>query len=940
LNLKKMLFMTGVFLLVLGMCNYSYGQILTGAIKGIVEDEDGLPLPGVNVEVKGPALIGGPRSITTSDRGLYRFAYLPPGDYALTFSLAGFQTLIREMIIVRVDTTVTENVVLQVATIEESITVVAETPIVDVTKSGISTNWQSEMMDNLPLLRFCFFDLVNSTPGVWSHGGETYESRSVAYGTSSESNVYLFDGVDTTSPDYGAAWNWLNPDVIQEIQIIGVGGKAEYGNFMGATINVVTKSGGNEFHGGASALFQVDALTGDNSKAYLQDLLDAGYISEDEKFPFHRQAWRDLSFQLGGPIIRDKIWFFLSAWHWYDSLSNAGIDPQYYTPWKDNQVYFKGTIQATKNLKITGFYNYEYFELPDAFTPDYETIDAVAYEHGVAPAASIGLTYVLSNTTFFDLKYNYSGGDDFYESMTDFRGPSYYNWDTNVYSGGPSWIYYFWQTRHSVNTTLSHFAEDFIAGDHDFKIGIQYARGHSKSQAGYGATGVYYATYTYYYYGYPYKYDYKYEMAPYTYGAETSQVAGFLDDTWTLSDRLTFNIGIRYDHSNGWIPDMAEIEVGPAPNYEWTETDVVVPGRPDLVKWRVFSPRIGLAFKLTPDGKTLLRANAGRYYDQMIMGNWYLPSPAGTTWHMYGWTGTEWELWVADPPGRISVDPNLKNPYSDQFSVGIDREIFADFGLSFTYMEKWTEDMIGFAPAVGTWDDYYELITVSDPVTGDPIQAYNLIDELPEIQITNPDMFYARFRMFSIVANKRMSNNWQLSASFTYSKMWGLNPRGSYRQDFSENILWNSSSAKDPNTFFNIEGRMVGDRPYTIRILGTYIFPYGISMSTNIQIMSGIPYARIATIYGLNQGTQDVAVEARGDNNHRLPTAYMVDLNLEKTFRIGNRFSIQARFEMFNLLNSATPSEMMDYSLTGDDPWTYSYIWAPRRAQFGLKVRF
>jgi hypothetical protein len=255
-------------------------------------------------------------------------------------------------------------------------------------------------------------------------------------------------------------------------------------------------------------------------------------------------------------------------------------------------------------------------------------------------------------------------------------------------------------------------------------------------------------------------------------------------------------------------------------------------------------------------------------------------------------------------------------------------------------MEKWTKDQIGFAPAVGTWDDYYELIDVSDPVTGDTFQAYNLTGELPEIQITNPDRYYSRFRMISIVANKRMSHNWQLSASFTYSKIWGLNPRGIGRQTYSENLLFNSSSAKDPNHFLNLEGRISADRPYTFRMQGTYIFPYGFSASANIQIMSGAPYARSVTIFSLDQGSQTVAVEARGDNGHRLPTAYLLDLNLGKTFRIGDRFSIQARFEVFNLLNRATPNSQMDYSLGAGDAWVWGGIWMPRRAQVGFKVIF
>jgi hypothetical protein len=385
---------------------------------------------------------------------------------------------------------------------------------------------------------------------------------------------------------------------------------------------------------------------------------------------------------------------------------------------------------------------------------------------------------------------------------------------------------------------------------------------------------------------------------------------------------------------------MPKLEVGPAPDYEWIESDVTVPGKPDLVKFNVFSPRFGFAYKLTADGKTLLRGNIGRYYDQMIYGNWYLPSPTTPDWNMYWWSGSEWELVFVDPPGRMSVDPNLKNPYSDQFSVGIDREILTDFGLSFTYMEKWTKNMNGFAPLVGDWEDYYDLIDATDPITGDTVQAYNLVGDLPELQITNPDRYYARFRMFSLVATKRMSHNWQLSASLTYSKMWGLNPRGNARQTFSENILWNSSSARDPNHFLNLDGRMAGDRPFSMKLLGTYLFPYGIAASVNFQIQSGPPYARTATIYGLEQGRQDVAVEARGDNGHRLNTAYLLDMNVEKSFRLSGGFSILLRLEAFNILNRTTPTSMMDYSLVPGQNWVYGYIWEPRRVQLGVKFRF
>jgi outer membrane receptor protein involved in Fe transport len=934
---KKALCFLVVFILV-GFSYSLYAQILTGTIKGTVKDEAGEALPGVSVELRSPALIGGPRSTLTSARGIFFFSNLPPGVYELAFSLSGFQTLKREKIQVRVDSTVTEDVVLSTEVIQESVTVVATNPVVDVTKSGISTNWQTEMMESLPFLRYTFFDVVNSTPGVWSHGGNTDDSRSVAFGSGADSNTYLFDGVDTTSPDYGAGWSWLNPDVVEEIQIIGIGGKAEYGNFMGATVNIVTKSGGNQFRGEVGGYLQTSGLTGNNSEKYLKDLLDNGYITEEQQFGYHREKFYDASFQLGGPLIKDRIWFYLAGWLHNDASSSAGVNPSGYTSTKETQFFIKTTIQATNNLKLSGFYNYEKFDLPDAFTPAYASKDSVSTEIGLAPAASFSLSWVLSDRTYFELKYNYSGGHDYYESITGYKGPSYYDYNTDTWSGGPSYEYFMWSTKHGINATVSHFAEDFLTGDHDFKFGVQYAHGKVMDRYGYSA-GLSYATYVYDYYGYTYLYEYKYEWAPYQYGATSNQLGLFVDDTWSVTDWLTLNIGLRYDRNTGSIPDMPILGVNPV-TYEWYETGATVPGKSNVVDWKVFSPRIGLAFKLTKDGKTLFRANYGRYYDHLIYGNFYQPSPASTTWYMYEWTGEDWDYVTSYAPELISINPNLKNPYSDQLSFGFDRELFSNFGVSLTYLEKWTHDQIGFYPLNGTWEDYYELVTVADPYTGDSLQVYNLIGDYPEVQITNPDMFYSRFRMFSLVATKRMANRWQLSASLTLSKMWGLNPRGVSRQTDSQNILWNSSSARDPNSFLNLDGRLPGDRPFSIKVAGTYLLPFDISFSMNLQVQAGSPYCRTATIYGLNQGSVTVATEERGANDHRLPTGALLDVNVEKAFRIQEGFSIHVRFDIFNLLNDGMPYGMQDYSLIPGRSWVYSSIWAPRRAQLGLRVRF
>ncbi|TKJ30844.1 hypothetical protein CEE39_07745 [bacterium (candidate division B38) B3_B38] len=162
-------------------------------------------------------------------------------------------------------------------------------------------------MENLPLERYTFFDLVNVTPRLWTGSGEA-SSRSMAFGGMVESNAYQFEGVDVSAPEYGAAWPWINPDIIQEIEVKGIGTKAEDGQFTGTVINVVTKSGGNEFHGATNFFYRHDSLMSDNSEGFMDTNLEVGRIDDEQaQWPFHVEKWNDVGAQLGGPIMKDKI---------------------------------------------------------------------------------------------------------------------------------------------------------------------------------------------------------------------------------------------------------------------------------------------------------------------------------------------------------------------------------------------------------------------------------------------------------------------------------------------------------------------------------------------------------------------------------------------------------------------------------------------------------
>ena len=240
----------------------AFAQRTTGTIFGTVTDESGGVLPGVTVTLTSTAVPGAPTTITT-EAGTYRFVSLPPGSYDLTFELAGFATINRASTSVPLGSSVQIDEIMKVSGLSEAVTVTGETPIIDATTNQISTNYNREWVENAPVRRNTFFDLINAAPGV--SAVTSTSASSTSFGSGTTDNSYQLDGTDFTAPSTGQAWPWPNTDAIEEVQVLSLGATAEYGNLMGAVFNVVTRQGSNEFHGDANYYFQSDGLTSRNT---------------------------------------------------------------------------------------------------------------------------------------------------------------------------------------------------------------------------------------------------------------------------------------------------------------------------------------------------------------------------------------------------------------------------------------------------------------------------------------------------------------------------------------------------------------------------------------------------------------------------------------------------------------------------------------------------
>src|SRR5262249_35453294 len=279
-------------------------QRITGQIVGTVTDASGAVLPGVTVTLKGEAIVG-TQTATTTEKGFYRFVNLPPGSYNLSFAVSGFTTLHREGIRPGVGQVAEENVSLKMSTLSDEVTVTGETQVIDTQTNQVSTNYDKDWVRNAPVPRFSMFDLLAVAPGV-SRSVEGSTTMS-AFGSGTDENSFQIDGTNLTSSSTGEAWPYPNTDAIEEIEVRALRGPAEYGNVTGAVFNVVTRQGSNTFHGDADFYLQTDGLTARNTTAQQEcaGVADPDACVGGGGLPFHREDFKDATFQLSGPILKD-----------------------------------------------------------------------------------------------------------------------------------------------------------------------------------------------------------------------------------------------------------------------------------------------------------------------------------------------------------------------------------------------------------------------------------------------------------------------------------------------------------------------------------------------------------------------------------------------------------------------------------------------------------
>jgi hypothetical protein len=903
-------------LLLLSLARITEAQVITGNLRGTVRDESGAVVPGALATIRSEALLGGPATFVTTERGQYRFPGLPPGLYGLTLELAGFRTYMEEGLRVEVGVTLERNVTLPIATHAESLTVTAESPLLDPKASGQSTNYGNELLENTPIRRLSMFDFIKSAPGMSATAPAGLVVEVSAFGSSTNENTFLVDGTDVTGAWEGRAVPGIDTDIIEEVQIVGLGASAEYGNLQGAVFNVVSKQGGNEFRFDASYYSQFQALTS-------QPIVLPCDCPEGES-GFVRDLFRDFTAHVGGPVVKDRLWFFGGYQHQRDDFSLPGADPRYPNETDNDRIFWKINWQIAPNWKLMHSYHDNYTQYAGPYTHYLPYSSSATGDQHNPSLTFADITHIVSSDTFWDGRVSgyYWTGE--WVPNSGYALPPHLDEATGIWSGGSQFFFSGTESRTVAHGKLSHYASDFLRADHEFKFGVQFVHAGSENLTGYPGGALYYD-----YYGEPYAVLFR---QPNIYGSESDSIGAYAEDSLTVGEKLTVNLGIRFDRASVASQDLAEVDTFGEPTGETIE------GLGPFYTWYAVSPRLGFTWKLDSGGRALLRGNWGRFHQGTFLSEaaFLHPGMASSTLAFYdpatgGYTDIAQVIAPTEPP---RVDPGTRSPYTDQWSIGIETELFPDAALSATYVHKGGRDYIAWEDETGV----YESVTGTLP-DGRTVPILALVSP-PEDQLFvlgNREQLFLRYDGLLLTLEKRWADRWQTLVSYSLSEAYGLLPSsGSDPGQFSS--TFGGWFGRNPNDYTNRTGNLNNDRTHMFRVQGAVEIPgAALLVGANFQHLTGQPIAASARVR-LPDAYYGGLIEPPGFQ--RLSAQTLLDLRISKIFRFGDEGKLELLADVLNLLN-----ESAGFTIVTDNFYSPSYAKPalyvhPRRAMLGVKFSF
>jgi hypothetical protein len=914
-----------------------------GVIEGAVKDASGAVLPGVTVEAR--AAGGAVLTTTTDGQGIFRFPSVAPSMYEVTATLAGFGPRTIPDVRIGLGQIKTLDFTLAVAGVAETVEVRAVSPLVDVRQPARQTNIRSEQIELLPKGRD-FTTLVTQAPGANVEpklGGLSID------GASAGENRYLIDGMETTDPQDGTSGMPLIADFIEEVQVKSSGYTAEFGGATGGVINVLTKSGTNELRGTASFQFQGSALAGEEPRTLRRNLTDA-QVAEYIVYPKDDTKRIEPGFSIGGPIVRNRAWFY-GAYQPAITRIERTVDPTTaqnpragtFNETQRQQVQYvtaNATSQWANNLRSRFAFSNSWSRVK-GLLPSLTGTDLSTTNYGKTSSfpnwtVSGNLDWTTSPNFFVGLRGGYRLQDQHDTNVTEEPRILFSTGNNLSFPGVPE------QLRRATGFqniptnsrvvqdqfTRAYFQADgtwygSMAGTHQVKFGLQLDRlgntvdsGETRNlvrihwdRALSGLRGPFG-----YYQVRSNAVDPKRGFI--TQGSISSTLVGlFVQDQWTINDRLTLNLGIRTERER--VPNYSTVD--PTSGRQLGEIGLEFPFSEKI------APRLGAAYDIFGDGRTKAFASWGIFYDIFKL---ELPrgSFGGDKWLEYYYTldTFDWTNLTAgancppacsgtlirgpidfrhvsgafDPahPTDGGIDPDLKPMRMQEATAGVEHQLNDRMAVSVRYVHKQLDKAIEDVGALDAQGN--EIYVIANPGFGLTAFAHPGVPHPKAVR----DYDGVEFAF-----EKRFADNWSLRTSYLWSRLWG-NYTGLSQSDENGRTSPNIGRVFDyPLMMFMdggepVFGRLPTDRPHQFKTQFIYSFDFGTSVGVDQFVASGLPVTREIGIYP----TSNLPVQYLGrGSDGRTPVFSQTNLLLQHAFRIGER-RFDVFFNVLNLFNQDT----------------------------------
>ena len=936
---------------------FLWAQVPTGQIFGTVTDEKGGSLPGVTVETTSSKLVGTASTVTDRDGG-YRLFALTPGIYKITYTLQGFKTVKREGIIVEIGKTVKLDIRMQLGGLEEQVTVVGQSPLIDVKSTVKGLTMTKDMFEVLPRGRE-FDTLVTAVPGVIN---EPWLAGISVDGASGLENMYYIDGTDIGDMYTGARGQGAAFEFVDEVQIKASGYEAEYGGAMGGVITVITRQGGNEYHGELIGYYSGSSLTGKERDILYWDPYDiykVSYVNNQDRYGKEKIDRIEAGFSLGGYILKDRVWFFGSALPVFLNTSRhvlfqpSEIEGDYSQKYKYYNFQAKLTAQPFTFFRLGASYvnNFSKYKgvLPnrDGTSPPDDIWPEYGYSYPNWTASGYA-DFALGNNLLISLR-----GGSFYTNTKDQLvqpdGPRWYHYGegTSVFLDIPveyvrpwGWSNYqtvmvmerFIRQRSHVDFDMTYYFN--FAGEHAWKFGVSWIRTMEDKM------------YTYKYPSCPFirlywnwseilggvnlgrgKYGF-YRVwgneltgpVGHLWNAHSDRWALYLQDSWTITNRLTINAGVRAEKE--YVPNYSD-------DPELKDLKPI-----DFQFKDKLAPRFGVIYDVFGDSSLKIFGSYGLYFDVFRLysagftyggyrGGWASYSLDTYEWDKIGvngyYPGTLLTTWnYAGVPSEFGVDPELKPMSQREISLGLEKRLMENLSATVRIVQKHLryaiEDVGVLIPGVG---EYYYTANPGYGITRWTTNGGKFDPAYPETPRAKREYWGV-----NISLDKRLSDNWLAGLSYTWSRLTG-NYSGLASSDelgrddpYVERSFdfWFTAYDKEMNLQ---DGPLSTDRPHFLKLYGAYAFPFRLTVGAVVNAMSGLPFSERwwvmwdSTWRPFNRGYYREGTSGNTLKQKRSPFLWFTNLYAEYSLRLG-KTTLNFNINIDNLFNIKTAYSLYD----------------------------